>query len=65
MNRSAPWWPGGVAGLDDLRALAGLSVEAGGVAGLRHRPAGVIVGKALVEKRFSVEEAISACAASG
>ena len=44
---------GGVASLDDLRALAGLPL------------AGVIVGKALVEGRFSVEEGLAACAASG
>ncbi len=48
---------GGVAGLDDLRALAALST--GGV-GL----AGAIVGKALVEGRFGVEEALAACAPS-
>ena len=33
--------------------------------GRRRRLAGVIVGKALVEGRFGVEEAIAACAASG
>ena len=38
--------------LDDLRALARLPL------------AGVIVGKALVEGRFSVEEALAACAPS-
>lgn len=54
---------GGVATLDDLRALAALTVEPNGVSGLRHTPAGVIVGKALVERRFSVEEAMAACAA--
>jgi phosphoribosylformimino-5-aminoimidazole carboxamide ribotide isomerase len=43
---------GGVATLDDLRALARLPL------------AGVIVGKALVEGRFSVEEALAACAPS-
>jgi phosphoribosylformimino-5-aminoimidazole carboxamide ribotide isomerase len=43
---------GGVASLDDLRALARLPL------------AGVIVGKALVEGRFSVEEALAACAPS-
>jgi phosphoribosylformimino-5-aminoimidazole carboxamide ribotide isomerase len=41
---------GGVAELDDLRRLADLGV------------AGVIVGKALYEGRFSVEEAVAACA---
>ncbi len=45
---------GGVGSLNDLRALAGLD-----------RLAGVIVGKALVEGRFGVEEAVAACAASG
>jgi phosphoribosylformimino-5-aminoimidazole carboxamide ribotide isomerase len=48
---------GGVGTLDDLRALAGLSV--GG-----NTLAGVIVGKALVEGRFGLEEAIDACTAS-
>jgi phosphoribosylformimino-5-aminoimidazole carboxamide ribotide isomerase len=43
---------GGVATLDDLRALAALGL------------AGAIVGKALVENRFSVEEGVAACAAS-
>jgi phosphoribosylformimino-5-aminoimidazole carboxamide ribotide isomerase len=43
---------GGVATLEDLRALAALDV------------AGVIVGKALVEHRFSVEEAVAACSVS-
>lgn len=41
---------GGVGRLDDLRALAGCGV------------AGVIVGKALYEGRFTVEEAVAACA---
>ncbi len=45
---------GGVGSLHDLRDLAALD-------GL----AGVIVGKALVEGRFGVEEAVAACAASG
>jgi phosphoribosylformimino-5-aminoimidazole carboxamide ribotide isomerase len=48
---------GGVAELDDLRALARLGTRTRGLAG-------VIVGKALVEKRFSVEEGVAACAAS-
>jgi phosphoribosylformimino-5-aminoimidazole carboxamide ribotide isomerase len=43
---------GGVASLDDLRELKRLPL------------AGVIVGKALVEGRFSVEEALAACAPS-
>ena len=42
---------GGVAGLEDLRALRALGV------------AGVIVGKALYEGRFTIEEAVSACRA--
>ena len=45
---------GGVGGLDDLRLLARARV--GGRA-----PAGVIVGRALYEGRFTVEEAIGAC----
>ena len=40
----------------DLQRLAGL--EANG-----RRLAGAIVGKALVERRFSVEEGLAACAA--
>ncbi|HVA09202.1 MAG TPA: 1-(5-phosphoribosyl)-5-[(5-phosphoribosylamino)methylideneamino] imidazole-4-carboxamide isomerase [Acidimicrobiales bacterium] len=44
---------GGVSSLADLQVLAELDL------------AGVIVGKALVERRFSVEEAVAACAASG
>ena len=55
---------GGVGSLDDVRVLAELSVETNGVAGARHELAGVIVGKALVEGRFSVEEAIAACTVS-
>ncbi len=48
---------GGVGVTEDLSRLAHLN--AGG-----RRLAGAIVGKALVEGRFSVEEAIAACAAS-
>jgi len=48
---------GGVCDLEDLVALAGL--DAGG-----RRLSGAIVGKAIVERRFSVEEGIAACAAS-
>jgi phosphoribosylformimino-5-aminoimidazole carboxamide ribotide isomerase len=48
---------GGVGSLDDLRALAAL--EVGG-----RTLAGAIVGKALVEERFELEEAVAACAAS-
>jgi phosphoribosylformimino-5-aminoimidazole carboxamide ribotide isomerase len=43
---------GGVGSLNDLRALAELDL------------AGVIVGKALVEGRFTLEEAVAACRAS-
>lgn len=50
---------GGVSSLDDLRALAALRAGAG-----ERRLAGAIVGKALVEGRFTVEEAVAACAAS-
>ena len=42
---------GGVATLDDIRALRDTGVS------------GVIVGKALYERRFTVEEAVAACAA--
>ena len=47
---------GGVGSLADLEALT--SLETGG-----RRLAGVIVGKALYEERFTVEEAMQACAA--
>jgi phosphoribosylformimino-5-aminoimidazole carboxamide ribotide isomerase len=43
---------GGVGSLDDITALRDTGV------------AGVIVGKAIYEKRFTVEEAVAACAAS-
>jgi phosphoribosylformimino-5-aminoimidazole carboxamide ribotide isomerase len=42
---------GGVSSLDDLRALRDVGA------------AGVIVGKAIYEKRFTVEEAVAACEA--
>ena len=48
---------GGVGATQDLYRLAHL--QAGG-----RRLAGAIVGKALAERRFSVEEAMAACAAS-
>jgi phosphoribosylformimino-5-aminoimidazole carboxamide ribotide isomerase len=48
---------GGVGALDDVVALAELSV--GG-----RRLEGMIVGKALVEGRFTMAEAVAACAAS-
>jgi phosphoribosylformimino-5-aminoimidazole carboxamide ribotide isomerase len=49
---------GGVGSLADLETLASLEVGA-------RRLAGVIVGKALHDGLFSVEEAIAACAVSG
>ena len=48
---------GGVAALSDLAALADLAADG-------RRVAGAIVGKAIVEGRFSVEEGLAACAAS-
>lgn len=48
---------GGVASLADLRALADLTAPG-------RRLAGAIVGKAIVDGRFSVEEGVAACAAS-
>jgi phosphoribosylformimino-5-aminoimidazole carboxamide ribonucleotide (ProFAR) isomerase len=51
---------GGVGSLQDLRALAGLS----GGSGEDRTLAGVIVGKALLEGRFGLEEAMAACTAS-
>lgn len=42
-------YSGGIATLDDVRAVAGAGA------------AGVILGKALYERRFTVEEAIAAC----
>ncbi len=49
---------GGIRSASDLADIAGLDV--GG-----HRPAGAIVGMALVEGLLEVEEAIAACEASG
>jgi phosphoribosylformimino-5-aminoimidazole carboxamide ribotide isomerase len=48
---------GGVGSLDDLRALAAVEVDG-------RTLAGAIVGKALVEERFGLEEAVAACTAS-
>jgi phosphoribosylformimino-5-aminoimidazole carboxamide ribotide isomerase len=48
---------GGVAGVGDLEALAGLTAAG-------RRLSGAIVGKAIVEGRLSVEEGIAACAVS-
>jgi phosphoribosylformimino-5-aminoimidazole carboxamide ribotide isomerase len=55
---------GGVSSLDDLRALGALCVGPPGGGSGERRLAGAIVGKALVEGRFTVEEAVAACAAS-
>jgi phosphoribosylformimino-5-aminoimidazole carboxamide ribotide isomerase len=48
---------GGVATLDDLRALAAFEVAG-------RRLAGSIVGRAIYEQRFTVEEGIAACSQS-
>ncbi len=48
---------GGVAGTGDLAALSGLRAAGRALAG-------VVVGKAIVEGRLSVEEGLAACAAS-
>jgi phosphoribosylformimino-5-aminoimidazole carboxamide ribotide isomerase len=53
---------GGVGSLDDLRDLGALTVHDPDLG--ERKLAGVIVGKALVEGRFSVEEAVAACTAS-
>jgi phosphoribosylanthranilate isomerase len=45
---------GGVSSLDDLRALAAVDVDG-------RQLAGAIVGTAIHERRFTVEEAIEAC----
>src|ERR671915_930171 len=47
---------GGVGTLDDVRALAGLRAQ--GPNGGKHSLAGVIVGRAIYEGRFTVEEAL-------
>ena len=49
---------GGVGTLDDLRALAVVDVDG-------RRLSGAIVGRALYEGRFGVEEAVRACSQSG
>ena len=54
---------GGVGSLDDLRDLGALTVHDPDLG--ERKLAGVIVGKALVEGRFSVEEAVAACTVSG
>ncbi len=48
---------GGVATADDLRALAAFEVDG-------KRLAGSIVGRAIYENRFTVEEGIAACSQS-
>ena len=48
---------GGVATADDLRALAAFEVEG-------RRLAGAIVGRAIYESRFTVDEGIAACSPS-
>jgi phosphoribosylformimino-5-aminoimidazole carboxamide ribotide isomerase len=48
---------GGVGTVDDLRTLAGMAVDGRGLAG-------AIVGRALYERRFTVEEALAACSPS-
>jgi phosphoribosylformimino-5-aminoimidazole carboxamide ribotide isomerase len=52
---------GGVGSAADLVALAQVSVDVGGEA---RRLAGAITGKALVDGRMTVEEAVAACALS-
>lgn len=49
---------GGIASLADLTALAALRVNG-------HTLAGAIAGKSILEGRFSVEEGVATCAASG
>jgi phosphoribosylformimino-5-aminoimidazole carboxamide ribotide isomerase len=51
---------GGVGTLDDVRALAAL--RASGPSGGKHSLAGVIVGRAIYEGRFTVEEALACLA---
>jgi phosphoribosylformimino-5-aminoimidazole carboxamide ribotide isomerase len=51
---------GGVGTLDDIRALAGL--RAGGAGGGGRSLAGIIVGRAIYEGRFTVEEALACLA---
>jgi phosphoribosylformimino-5-aminoimidazole carboxamide ribotide isomerase len=50
---------GGVASAKDIEALAGLSVETGGG---QRRLLGAITGRALVDGRMTVKEAVAACA---
>ena len=53
---------GGVASVGDIEALAGLEVPIAGAA--PRRLLGAITGKALVDGRMTVEEAVAACARS-
>lgn len=53
---------GGVASVGDIEALAALEVDIAGVA--PRRLLGAITGKALVDGRMTVEEAVAACARS-
>jgi phosphoribosylformimino-5-aminoimidazole carboxamide ribotide isomerase len=55
---------GGVGSTADLATLAQLSVAAAD-GGEARRLAGAITGKALVDGRMTVEEAVAACALSG
>ena len=50
---------GGVSSVEDLRALAALRVSGG------RRLEGVVVGRALLDGRIELEEAIAECAPSG
>jgi phosphoribosylformimino-5-aminoimidazole carboxamide ribotide isomerase len=50
---------GGVGSVEDIRALATMSVRAGGS---MRRLTGAICGKALVDGRMTVEEGVAACA---
>ncbi len=54
---------GGVGGVADIEALARLTAD--GPGGPASRLAGAITGKALVDGRMTVEEAMAACARSG
>jgi len=51
---------GGVASVDDVRVLATLRSPAAG-----RRPVGAVVGRALVDGRLRLEEALAACEPSG
>ncbi len=55
---------GGVGAVGDIAALARLEVGSAG-SGARHRLAGAITGKALVDGRMTVAEGVAACTPSG